>query len=68
MPARIIHGELRLPATFLQGRAMPEVESQLQAAGLLPREAQHLRWRMDLEAPGGYLLSYSVLLPDEDTP
>ena len=58
-----ITGELRLPAAFLQGQAMDAIERLLHDAGLLPREARERRWRMDPEAPGGYVLAFTVVLP-----
>ena len=60
-----IQGELRLPAALLQGLAMDAIEHQLCDAGLLPLQAQQRRWRMDLEAPGGYVLAFTVVLPEE---
>ena len=60
-----IQGELRLPAAFLHGQAMDAIEHQLCAAGLLPAQAQLRRWRMDPEAPGGYVLAFTCVLPEE---
>ena len=61
-----IQAELRLPAVLLQGRDMDAIEQRLQAAGLLPMQAQQRRWRMDAEHPGGYVLTYEVTLTLED--
>ena len=61
-----IQGELRLPAVLFQGRDMDTLEQQLRAWGLLPVAAQARRWRMDPEAPGGYVLAFTVALPGEE--
>ena len=61
-----IQGELRLPATFLQGRDMEAIEHQLRDWGLLPSTARERRWRMDPEAQGGYVLAFTVALPGEE--
>ena len=58
--------EVRLPAALLQGRAMDAVEQELRDWGLLPRQAQERRWRMDPEAPGGYVLAFTVAYPVEE--
>jgi hypothetical protein len=57
-----IQGELRLPAPFLQGREMDVVERELQGYGLLPGQVGERRWRMDPEAPGGYILAFTCAL------
>ena len=62
-----LQGELRLPAAFLQGRDMEAIEHQLRDWGLLPSTARERRWRMDPEAPGGYVLAFTVTLPLEDS-
>jgi hypothetical protein len=59
-----IHGELRLPATFLRGQPMDDIERLLQALGVLPAQPQQRRWRMDPDAPGGYILEYDVTLEE----
>lgn len=58
-----IQGELRLPAVFLQGIDMDEVERRLRAYALLPMQARERRWRMDTDVPGGYILTYTFTLP-----
>ena len=62
-----LQGELRLPATFLHGRVMDAVEQELRDWGLLPRQAQERRWRMDPDAPGGYVLAFTCVLPLEES-
>lgn len=55
-----IQGELRLPGAFLQGQPMEVIERQLQTCGLLPARVETLRWRMDHEHPGGYILMFTL--------
>ena len=59
-----LQGELRLPSAFLQMRDVEVIERQLQSYGLLPVQAEERRWRMDPDAPGGYLLQYTFVLPE----
>ena len=47
---------------------MPAIERQLQRAGLLPVHVQACRWRMNPDAPGGYVLTFTVGLPVEVAP
>ena len=61
-----IQGELRLPAALLYDQAMDAIERQLHGYGLLPVTAVSRRWRMDPEAPGGYVLAFSFVLPEEE--
>jgi hypothetical protein len=63
-PPVTLQGELRLPSAFLQRGDMEEIERQLQSYGLLPVQAKDRRWRMDPDAPGGYLLQYTFVLPE----
>jgi hypothetical protein len=42
------------------GRAV--LEQDLRNAGLLPAHAEQCRWRMDTDCPGGYVLTYTVVL------
>ena len=58
-----IEAELRLPGALLQGRDMDAIEHQLQAYRVLPAEAEQRRWRMDPDAPGGYILTYVLVVP-----
>ena len=60
-----IQGELRLPAALLYDQPMDAIERLLHDAGLLPVEARERRWRMDPEAPGGYVLAFTCVLPEE---
>ena len=62
-----IQGESRLPAALLYDQAMDAIERQLHEAGLLPAQAHERRWRMDPEAPGGYVLAFTVELPLEES-
>ena len=45
---------------------MDAIEHRLHGYGLLPVQAQQRRWRMDPEAPGGYVLAFSCVLPEEE--
>ena len=58
-----IQGTLRIPRAFLQDLPMDAIERRLQAYGLVPIQATDRRWRLDHDAPGGYILTYTFVLP-----
>jgi hypothetical protein len=47
--------ELHIPAALV---AMDIIEKVLRANGFIPEHAEQLRWRLDTDTPGGYVLSY----------
>lgn len=59
-----IQAELRLPAEAL-AQGIATLERRLHVAGLLPPDVHERRWRPDAEAPGGYVLVFTCVLPEE---
>jgi hypothetical protein len=47
--------ELHIPAALV---AMDTIEKLLRANGFIPEHAEQLRWRLDTDTPGGYILTY----------
>ena len=61
-----IQGELRLPAALLYGQAWTPSNASSTATACSRSQARARRWRMDPEAPGGYVLAFSFVLPEEE--
>jgi hypothetical protein len=61
-PLSMIAVELHIPAALV---AMDTIEKVLRANGLIPDHAEQLRWRLDTDTPGGYVLMYLCALRQE---